>query len=335
MRIFLASSSEATFVKRDLEILRSAHQVSFHNLRHCNPFRWLAALPQLLGSQVVIFWFASLYTLPYLLAAVFFGKRIITIVGGYEVANRPDINYGAARGGLRRSLTRLILGASEKVLAVSEFSRAEIIENLDIAAEKVALVRHGFEDIATGSRPGQRQQVINVGAVSKITWRKKGIADFVAIAEKLPTTRFIQIGRIEISLERLWGGTLPTNVEFIGPVPFAQLPEYLEQAKVYLQLSQHESFGCSVAEAMLCRAVPVVSNSAALPEVVGDCGRQVAAGDLDAAIAAVRWALAADVEAGEQARKRILNEYSFEKRRQALLALVESLAQPRRRIGPG
>ena len=40
-------------------------------------------------------------------------------------------------------------------------------------------------------------------------------------------------------------------------------------AKVYAQLSFHEGFGVSVAEAMLCECTPVLSTKGALPEVGG------------------------------------------------------------------
>ena len=48
--------------------------------------------------------------------------------------------------------------------------------------------------------------------------------------------------------------------------------ELLESAKIYIQFSKHESFGCSVAEAMQFGCIPIVSDSYSLPEVVGNCG---------------------------------------------------------------
>ena len=45
---------------------------------------------------------------------------------------------------------------------------------------------------------------------------------------------------------------------------------------VYLQLSYYESFGVSVAEAIACGCVPIVTAGTALPEVCGIEGRVVA-----------------------------------------------------------
>jgi glycosyltransferase involved in cell wall biosynthesis len=326
MRIFFAHSSNGSFVMRDLRILREQHQVSAHYIKHYNPFRWLADLPSLLGSRVVFFWFAGLHNLPYLLAAVFFGKKVVTVVGGYEAANRPDLGYGQARGGWRRHLTKLLLKTSDVVLAVSKFSRAEICENLGLESDRVKLLYHGFEDLAADLKIEKEQLVVNVGRLNQASWKVKGIADFVAVAARLPDVKFRHIGVRSANtkkLKELQPGNIPPNLELIGAVPFEHLAEYLSPAQVYLQLSDRESFGCSVAEAMLLQAVPVVARAGALPEVVGECGYLVAHGDINGAVAAVETALKSSAAAGEEARQRILREFSYEKRRDALLKLVE------------
>ncbi|MFH2055051.1 MAG: glycosyltransferase family 4 protein [bacterium] len=331
MRIFFAAGSAASFVKRDLEILRTRHQVSFHSVRHFNPLRWLADLPQLLGSQLVFFWFASLYNLPYLFAAVLFGKRIVTVVGGYEAGNHPEHSYGQARGGWRTKLTRLMLGASEVVFAVSESSRRELLSNLGIPEEKIVLLHHGFEDLAAGRQFHKQNTVVTVATLARSTWLIKGIRDFCEIAERLPGVDFLLVGEQRCAPEKLWGKPQPANLRTVGQVPYDRLAEYLGPAKVYLQLSRAESFGCAVAEAMLFRAIPVVSAAGALPEVVGSCGSIVPVDDLEAAIRAVKSALAAPESAGEAARQRVLKEFGREARQQKLLQVVEGLTRRRDR----
>jgi glycosyltransferase involved in cell wall biosynthesis len=98
---------------------------------------------------------------------------------------------------------------------------------------------------------------------------------------------------------------------------------------VYVQLSRHESFGCSVAEAMLCRCIPVVSNAAALPEVVGDCGIVIESRKTPDVVDAVRRALAMPNSEGERARERILNHFPYELRRDKLQETVELLTAKR------
>jgi glycosyltransferase involved in cell wall biosynthesis len=94
---------------------------------------------------------------------------------------------------------------------------------------------------------------------------------------------------------------------------------------VYVQPSHHEGFGLSVAEAMLAGCVPVVTAAAALPEVVGDAGVQVASDRPDEVAAGVRRALEAGPDAGARARERVLREFPVEMRRRGLYEAVEEL----------
>jgi glycosyltransferase involved in cell wall biosynthesis len=331
MRIFFGYPAAASFIDRDLRILRTEHNVVARRTRHFNPLKWIADFFAILGSRVVFFWFASLWHIPYWLAAIFCGKRIVTVVGGYEAANRPDIGYGQARPGLKRVITRLMLASSDLVLAVSESSRQEITDNLEIAADDITLVYHGFEDSAGETARNKEQLVINIGNIDATTWRKKCIADYIRLAEQLRTVRFVQIGRQKLDPEREFGRRLPVNLKLVGQVPFERLGEYLSRAKVCVQLSRHESFGCSVAEAMLFEAIPVVSDAGALPEVVGDCGAVVPVNNLDEAIKLVRTALAAPASQGSRARQHILEAYSYDKRRERLLELIGQFRRQRRR----
>jgi len=88
--------------------------------------------------------------------------------------------------------------------------------------------------------------------------------------------------------------------------------------------SHHESFGCSLAEAMLCECVPVVSQRTAIPEVVGDCGFYVDELTPEAVSVAIRKAL--DCDLGKNARRRIEKLFPLEKRRSELLKALDKLS---------
>lgn len=87
----------------------------------------------------------------------------------------------------------------------------------------------------------------------------------------------------------------------------------------------HEVFGCSVAEAMLCECVPVVLRRAALPEVVGDCGLYSDELSPQRLALQTREALEASEEMERMARARIKEQFPLSKRREKLLALIDSL----------
>jgi glycosyltransferase involved in cell wall biosynthesis len=327
MKILFAYPDLASFVKRDLRILREQHDVDVRCIYHRNPFRFLGDVRAMAKSDLLFLWFAGVYALPLVLVARLLGKKVITVVGGYEAANSPEIKYGSARKPLLRAAVRLILHQSDRILAVSMASQKEIETNLSFAAENIPLVYHGFEDAAFNHDGAKERTVITVSRMSSETWLVKGIYDFISAADEMPDLDFVHIGAIRIDVAAKYGRPLPLNLKLIGEVPFARLGHYLGTAKVYLQLSRHESFGCSVAEAMLYRCIPVVTNSGALPEVVGDCGITIGSSDPRTVAEAIARALALGSEEGERARQRILTHFSFEQRRDALLQIIDEIAR--------
>jgi glycosyltransferase involved in cell wall biosynthesis len=325
VNILFVSAGLPSFVARDLKILRERHNVIVRFDHHVNPFRFLGDVCALRKSDLLFVWFASIFALPLVIAARLLGKRIVTVVGGYEAANEPEIEYGSARSPFRRMLVRWILVLSDLVLAVSHASESEIRRNLDIAADKIRMLYHGFEQIPAGGQALKDPVVINVGGVSEETWLRKGIYDLVLTAEQMPDVRFVQIGSLRIDIASKLGRPVPPNLAFTGRASSEQLEKHLSTAKVYLQLSRHEGFGCSVAEAMLYGCIPVVSNAAALPEVVGDCGIVLESRDSGVVGNAVRQALAMPNNEGERARERILKHFPYKLRRDELLNVIEML----------
>ncbi|HNK69953.1 MAG TPA: glycosyltransferase, partial [Flavobacteriales bacterium] len=65
---------------------------------------------------------------------------------------------------------------------------------------------------------------------------------------------------------------LAANVDFIGRVPHARVPDELRKMDVFVALStlDSESFGVAVIEASACGLPVVVSDAGGLPEVVRD-----------------------------------------------------------------
>jgi len=79
----------------------------------------------------------------------------------------------------------------------------------------------------------------------------------------------------------------------------------------------------SLAEAMLCKCVPVVTNRGAIPEVVGDTGFYVPYGDPKATAEGINKALNSNL--GKQARQRILTHFPVQKREEELLKILHNL----------
>jgi glycosyltransferase involved in cell wall biosynthesis len=143
----------------------------------------------------------------------------------------------------------------------------------------------------------------------------------------------VLVGAWDDDAVEMLGAEAPPNVTFTGRLDEQTLDDWFGRAAVYVQPSQHEGFGISVAEAMLAGCVPVVSAAGALPEVVGEAGVVLRSRDPEAVAAGVGEALAMGPAAGARARERVLTHFPVEGRRRGLWAAVEG-ALEHGRSGP-
>lgn len=326
--------ARTTFVEKDLQILKEKHavrEVHFRGLRDMS-----ALLHEVRRCDIVFCWFAKLHALVSGILAKALRKKLIVISGGDDVSN-GIVNggpYGLCASPFKRLAPQSVFRLADRILAVSRFNLVETLMHARADPEKTLLVYHGFdpEVFARTARTEKDKCVITVSTINRETVDLKGLRLFVETARFVPEVRFILIGpfapmgRNDNSLERLQQEASP-NVSFPGGRYGSDLVEMLRRASVYVQASQWESFGCALAEAMLCECVPVVFRGTALPEVVGDCGYYIERLDARELAAAIREALR-DERTGRRARERIASVFPLEKRREALLEAVESVAQP-------
>lgn len=322
MKVLFVHQGLMSFVRRDLDILRSVHDVREQR------FRGLRDIPGLakgtVWADLTFSWFGKLHAFFAVLFSKLLDKKSVVVAGGDDVACEPEIGYGMFSHWWKMWCPLFVFRHTDLILSVSEFNRRETIENARASPAKVRLLYHGFNphewrpvhDVA------RERLAITVGGVDWERLERKGYERFVRSAVCLPDVQFALIGQWhDGAIERL-RQVAPGNVTFAGPVSDDALLEWLGRAKVYVQASVHEGFGCSLAEAMLCECVPVVSRRAALTEVVGDCGFYVDGLTPEAVAVQVSRALRSGL--GPQARTRIEHRFPLDKRRDGLLRMVDA-----------
>jgi glycosyltransferase involved in cell wall biosynthesis len=167
--------------------------------------------------------------------------------------------------------------------------------------------------------------VLSVGNINRSNLQRKGHEAFVRVARLLPSARFVLAGRwYDDAIERL-RAIAPPNVSFPGWLTDDELNNLYARSSVYVQLSLHEGFGMSAAEAMLAGCIPVVTRVGSLPEVVGDVGRYVDLGDSERILAALREGLAQNDSERLAVRKRIVTNFSLKRRQAGLYQVVDGL----------
>jgi len=314
------SRSPPSFVLKDKDILSA--EFPLEEFFYSGKSDILRLARKVAKSSVVFCWFAWDHAAWAVRFSRWFGKKTVVIIGGFDVVNMPEIDYGNLLSKKSAKRTKYAILKASKPIAVSNSTRKDAFALTD--REDIDVAYHGFESVKFKSGVKEEDLVLTVGEINKPNMLRKGLLTFLKAAESLPHLRFALVGGIAglpQEYEKLL--SLP-NLEVPGYVSDQDLLDYMQRAKVYVQVSAHEGFGCSLAEAMLCECVPVVTSRGALSEVVGDAGHFVHFSDLQATKEAIESARN-DNALGKMARERIRTRFPLEKRREALVGTVRRL----------
>jgi glycosyltransferase involved in cell wall biosynthesis len=325
-RVLFVHNGLTRFVRADRDLLAERFAVTERYEPGPLRLRPLAIWKEVRAHDLVFGWFASWHSLLPVRLARRAGKPSVVVVGGYDTANVPEAGYGSQRGGVRKAVSRAVMAAATRLLANSEAARREAVGNAGADPDRVAVIYHGVDPVPEGP-PGPRERVaLTVGNVWRENFLRKGLLPFVRAAASLPDVRFVHIGRWSDDGIRELRRQAGPNVEFLGPLPDAELYRWYGRASVYVQASLHEGFGLSVAEAMAAGCVPVVTRAGALPEVVGPAGFYARSADPPDLADAVARALDGAAALRGAARSRILTEFPMQRRRAALHDLMDAVA---------
>jgi glycosyltransferase involved in cell wall biosynthesis len=329
-RILYVTSRKASFIALDRALLAERYELVEHYQpgRLTNPLRVARAV---YGCDAVVGWWASWHTFLPITLAWILRRPSLLIVGGFDIACEPEIGYGYQIGGLRRWLSRWTMRRASRLMTNSEYSRGELERNTGIPAQRAAVVHHGVPDAVADpgevvAQAGAEPIALSVGNVDRANLQRKGLRPFVEAAAFAPEVRFLLIGAILDAAGEQLRADAPPNAELAGWVSDEQLQRSYTAAGVYVQPSLHEGFGVSVAEAMLARCVPVTTRAGALPEVVGETGVLLDDASPESVAAGVRRGLELAAEgAGDQARERVLRDFTVSARGERLHELVGGL----------
>lgn len=277
-------------------------------------------------ADVVVAWFASWHSLPAFLLAKMRGIPRVLITGGYDVAIEPSIEYGLRRGGMGYVISEGVFRLTTLALPFSHTAYQETLRNTPLSSENTRVLPLGVPDHEAFQLPSRKEPIaITIGGVNRVSVRRKGIRHFVEAAQYLPYIKFVVVGKQgDDSIDEL-RAIASSNVEFTGYVTDDELLQLLQRASVYVQASQHEGFGLSVAESMLARCVPVVTKLGSLPEVVGDMGLFLDETEPSHIAEQIEVAMKTQESRGEIARQYVLDHFSVARRAEGLYQAIDEL----------
>lgn len=253
--------------------------------------------------------------------------------------------FVAASGRSPRRLIRLVLEGADAVIALGEhWSRAirACAPRANLRVIPNAVEAPPMSDIAeTGRDPGAARRFLLLAKLD--AW--KGVADLIEAAVILersgaPFELVLagpggSAGSVEAIGARLAARGVSKRVRCVGPLCGAARTEALRHADVLVQPSHHEGMPMSVLEAMSFGKAVVASRVGALPEVVeeGRTGLLVPPRNppalAEAMLRFVRDPLLPRAF-GEAGRRVIVERFSLDRWRKALIGLYDGLLLPER-----
>jgi glycosyltransferase involved in cell wall biosynthesis len=177
---------------------------------------------------------------------------------------------------------------ADLVIAVSEFTRSQVVSLLNVEASKVRVVHHGTRPLAFP--PAARAKVIlNVGAIQK----RKNIARLVEAFETVdPAWKLVLAGSAGYGsadiLARIESSPARARISVLGYVSPQDLAAHYAAAEIFAFPSLDEGFGMPVLEAMAAGTAVLTSRTSALPEVAGDAALLVDPADTASIAGALR-----------------------------------------------
>jgi glycosyltransferase involved in cell wall biosynthesis len=216
----------------------------------------------------------------------------------------PQSFRGAKRLYLKL-FTRLSVQRAQRVIAASESTRSDLMQQYGIPADRVDRVYYGLDQQFHPLPPGEvaafRVQnglpdrfMLFVGTLEP----RKNVARLVEAYARLPQDRpplYIVGGKgwlCDDIFARVEALHLGDEFRFAGYVPGQELPWWYNAAELFVYPSLYEGFGLPPLEAMACGTPVVTSGVSSLPEVVGPAGVTVDPTDIDALAGAISQILA-------------------------------------------
>ncbi len=275
IKIALFYPSWSVFVQTDYAILSAAATVQAWHFRPAKGAIRVALelLKQLLflvtkGHRYNIFycWFADQHSLLPVLYAKLFRKPCYLVIGGYDVARMPELNYGVFVSRLRGFAAAYSMRNSTANFAVSDHVRRKV--QAIAPGSAVSLVYNCIASPPEKSTGPPRNKVLTIALIdSERTFLLKGIDRYVEVARLIPELSFVIVGMTNSYYTKI-RTKLPENIKIVPPTPHQLLGEFYHDARICCQLSRSESFGIALAESIGYGCIPLVTKVGGLPEIV-------------------------------------------------------------------
>lgn len=169
---------------------------------------------------------------------------------------------------------------ADRIVAVSECTKKDIVELYGIAPEKIDVVYQGcFSIFNQRVEDNIKQEIIkkhklpnkyllSIGSIED----RKNILLIVKALKQIPDIHFVAIGRQRKYAEKVKAyaeqNGLTDRVHLLSGIPLNDLPAILQASETFIYPSLYEGFGIPIIEA-LCSGIPVIGATGSCLEEAG------------------------------------------------------------------
>ncbi|MBI5085476.1 MAG: glycosyltransferase family 4 protein [Acidobacteria bacterium] len=212
-----------------------------------------------------------------------------------------------------------VLLRADRLIAVSENTRRDAVEQLGIAPDRIAVIPNGVSEEYFTAVPAEarRPYVLSVGTIEPRKNIDRLLDAWLGLPPAIREAFDLVIAgpqgwAAESTIARLQ--TAPSGIRWLGYVAEKDLPALTRGATLLAYPSLYEGFGLPLAQAMAAGVASVTSNVSSLPEVAAGSARLVD----PLSVLEIRGALAALLEdpderarLGDLGRRHALAQYRW------------------------
>jgi glycosyltransferase involved in cell wall biosynthesis len=339
----------STFIGRDIEMLSERFHVEEHQFDVSKKYKLPLAFAKqklflfrhqttAIATVTHIAGYASY--LPTLWTKVFKLPSLV-IIAGTDGAKFPAIRYGNFNRRLMGWFTRMSYRMASHLAPVDE-SLVDVEYTYDPVGAPRQGYRHFCPDVTTPHtvvhygydaemwplkehvRPPVSFVTVIAGIDSQAIFLRKGVDLILEAARLVPEATFTLVGA---NTDNPWLQQLSPNVHLHPVTDRTGLVELLNKHRFYLQLSLMEGFPNALCEAMLCGCIPIGSNVAAIPFIIGDTGYVLGKKDPATLAHLIRQAMIDRKLTAEASRQAIADRFPASRRLDALTSLLGQIVQ--------
>jgi len=207
----------------------------------------------------------------------------------HEAFNRLNLNEKIVRlfTWFLKQFEYDLLKRSDRIIAVSEYTKGEILRNYDLPAWKIKVIFNGVDlekfkpandKVAIKRRLGFKEDELLILYVGRL-YSRKGLPTLISsipyVVRKIRNVRFLISGKgLRDEEQRLKGYVkkfkVESNVCFLGYYPDEMLPRLYQAADIFVFPSIYENMPFAVLEA-LASGLPVITTKVGgIPEIIDD-----------------------------------------------------------------